>query len=114
MSVVRDHDAEWNVELGSFVLCNVWQGSLLASQAILGVVLQITVVGLESRDWQINLDSTITKSLTEATSDEHKASTMEFLETLVFVVLHLVLAWLQKHASGHLRFEGIKWVLTSH
>jgi hypothetical protein len=57
ISVIRGHDAEWDVESLLFSLTQVLHSSLLASESILGVVFKVAVVLFDGANWKTNLDA---------------------------------------------------------
>ena len=112
ISIIRCHHTEWHIKMRSILLSHKWQSSFLAGLSILNVVFQIAVIIFKSAHWQINLNSRVTKSLSQTSCDEDETSPVEFLDTQKLVVIKAFFTWLEENTLWYLRFVLVEWIDT--
>ena len=110
ISIIGCHNTEWHIKMRSILLSHKWQSSFLAGLSILNVVFQIAVIIFKSAHWQINLNSRVTKSLSQTSCDEDETSPVEFLDTQKLVVIKAFFTWLEENTLGYLRFVLVEWI----
>ena len=109
VGVVRDHDSKRHEEIfaqGSIQL----SCPLFAGEGVLGVELEIRVIGLNRAHWQADLDAREAEAFSKTAGDQHEAELGELVETKLLHGIEVGFLGLEVDTVWDLGSEGIERV----
>ena len=114
VSIIRSHNAEWNIKICFLLLWYVRKTSFSAGMNIIGIVFQIAVILFDCAYWKINFNAGISQPFTKTSSNKNKTSFVKFFCTFFFIVVKLFLAWFQEDTCWHFRLILVKSIESLH